>query len=226
MTSYPPPKGWKPLTQKERQAAQRAKDRRTKLAWLKREEEKKELWREKYRKGQAQRRKEEAERLAKRKKKTYDREEIWPTPPSGYSDWLSQPAQRAIYGSGMAANDPRRTTGNPYEGYLRYSRDHYDYNQTGIGWRTADRQLSEFLAKMADRTEPPADPPADSSSTFGQEPEFIPPEDPQVRQVIDPVNVLDPGTPFGNVTGDPIGNNENIIRNSINKPRVTSQTFG
>jgi hypothetical protein len=31
---------------------------------------------------------------------------------------------------------------------------------------------------------------------------------------------------FGDATDDQVGNNENVIRNSINKPRVTSQTFG
>jgi hypothetical protein len=36
---------------------------------------------------------------------------------------------------------------------------------------------------------------------------------------------LPSGVTFGNATDDPISNNENVIRNSANKPRITSQTF-
>lgn len=35
-----------------------------------------------------------------------------------------------------------------------------------------------------------------------------------------------PGGPFGGAIDDQVGNNENVIRNSVNNPRVTSQTFG
>lgn len=35
-----------------------------------------------------------------------------------------------------------------------------------------------------------------------------------------------PSLEFGDATGDQVSNNENVIRNSINKPRITSQTFG
>lgn len=151
-------------------------------------------------------------------------------PPQGYSDWLQ--SNRANYGSGMASDPQRIAAGNPWEGYLRYSREHYDNNQTGIGYRTADKNLSDWLSRTSKSSSAtPADPPADRSpirspggeSTAGATAwDDVRAGPAREGAAADPSSI----TTFGDAADDQVGDNESVIRNSINKPRVTSRTFG